>query len=323
MRQFFNVLYGGLALVLGLFGVYYLLIWFNDDVVPVLSRVNVQNAANAIAAVIEQPIEGTVIDGFKRLIRYTANQEEDLVNTATLNLPQSLGSDVTGESYIVRNLDTHETIASANADTMMPIASVSKLVTAVVARELIDPDEHITLTKQIIDTYGNTAAFRAGEVYLAKDLLYPLLMVSSNDAAEAFAYSYGRKAFIDRMNSFVQSIGAYRTYFADPSGLSPDNRSTATDLSIILDWIRKNDPEILQITDMNSKTIRSHTWVNPSHFLNWSNYFGGKNGYIPESKLTSAAIFTFGPNKEMYAVVLLGSDSRDSDVVKLLSKVTK
>jgi D-alanyl-D-alanine carboxypeptidase len=48
-------------------------------------------------------------------------------------------------------------------------------------------------------------------------------MVSSNDSAEALAQSYGRKEFIKEMNNFVNKIGAYKTYFVDPSGLSPKN----------------------------------------------------------------------------------------------------
>lgn len=321
MRHFFNVFYGGLGILIVLFALYRLLSWANTEIIPVLSRMDVPTMANAIAVAIRQPIEGTAIEGFYRYIRYTATQEEDLINNAVINLPDTAGGDISADGYTLRNLLTGEVVAEKNADTLMPVASLTKLVTAVVARKTIDPDERIILNKKIVDTYGNTANLHAGEVFLAKDLLYPLLMVSSNDAAEALAASYGRKAFIDAMNDFVQSVGAYRTYFRDPSGLSPDNRSTATDFALILDWIRKNDPEIFAITDMKSKTVRSHIWENPSHFLNWSNYFGGKNGYIPESKLTTAAIFTFTEEKVSYAVVLLGSDVRDSDVIKLLSKV--
>ena len=260
------------------------------------------------------------VNGFKRYIRFTANEEEDMVTNANINLSKSR-TGITADAYIVKDLTTNKTVVSHNADTLVPIASLSKLVTAVVARKLIADNDRITISRQIIDTYGNTAQFRAGETFLASDLLFPLLMVSSNDAAEAFAQSYGRAQFIAAMNNFTQSIGAYRSYFADPSGLSPDNRSTATDLAIILDWIRKNDPTILETTALKSKTVRNHTWVNPSHFLNWSTYYGGKNGYTPEAALTSAAIFIFGAQKAMYAVVTLGSEARDADVVKLLAKI--
>ena len=123
------------------------------------------------------------------------------------------------------------------------------------------------------------------------------------------------------MNDFTQSIGAYRTYFADPSGLSAQNVSSANDLSIILKWINENQPEILKITKLKSKTVRAHTWVNPTHFLNWSNYAGGKNGYTPEADRTGAALFSMDHGSELYAAIVLGSESRDSDVIKLLEKI--
>ena len=173
----------------------------------------------------------------------------------------------------------------------------------------------------ILVTYGNTAQFRVGETFTAADLLYPLLMVSSNDAAEAYAQSYGRKKFIAAMNDFTQSIGAYRTSFSDPSGLSPRNVSTASDLATILGWLQKNDPEVIAVTQLKSKTLGSHTFVNPTHFLSWSNYAGGKNGFIPEANRTGASLFTMGKSKDLYAVVVLGSASRDSDEAQLLRKI--
>ena len=163
--------------------------------------------------------------------------------------------------------------------------------------------------------------FKRIDTFEASDLMYPLLMVSSNDAAEAFALAYGRPEFIRAMNNWAQSIGAYRTYFADASGLSAKNVSTATDLVLMLDWIRNNDPAIFDISLMKSKTVRSHTWVNPTHFLSWSYYSGGKNGYTTEANRTSASLFTLGKHGNIYALVVLGSDNRDADVVKLLGKV--
>jgi D-alanyl-D-alanine carboxypeptidase len=123
------------------------------------------------------------------------------------------------------------------------------------------------------------------------------------------------------MNDFAQSIGAYRTYFDDASGLSPRNESTVDDLAIILDWIRKNDPAIISTTALKSKTVRDHTWVNPTHFLSWSYYIGGKNGYTDEADRTAASLFALNPVKNTYAVIVLGSANRDADMMKLLKKV--
>ena len=188
------------------------------------------------------------------------------------------------------------------------------------ARKLIDQNQYIAITPIMTETYGNEARFRVGEKFTIEELLYPLLMVSSNDAAEALARSYwnGRNNFIKEMNTWVNSIGAYRTYFRDPSGLSSQNLSTAKDISIITKWILENDPEIFEITAMKTKIVRTHTWTNPTLFLNLSTYMGGKNGYTPEANRTGLSIFKLGKNKKVFAVILLGSSRRNNDTLDLL-----
>lgn len=317
MKQFIGVVFGGLVAVATGVAVAYggAYIWR-------LVRPHIPWMATPAA--VESPRtldDGVSISGTRRTIRYTASEEEDILNAAAQALPQGADGRVTATSYLVKNLTTGITTTERDADRLLPIASLTKLATAVVARQLIGADERIVIGPKIMASYGNTAGFRAGEVFRASDLMYPLLMVSSNDSGEAFALAYGRSAFLKAMNEWAQSIGAYRTYFADASGLSPDNVSTASDLAIMLDWIRENDPAILDITLMKSKTLRSHTWINPTHFLSWSYYLGGKNGYTTEANRTSASLFALGPNKNVYAVIVLGSSNRDADMIKLLEKV--
>jgi len=322
MKQFFQIVFGGLAIVVFSMAIIMGLSRVGGSAGSWLSNIRNSNFLASAGEAIMKTSDGTAISGLKRVIRYSADEEEGLISAATLALPVGADNRVTADGYIVKNLTVGGSVVTEhNSDKAMPIASLTKLITASVARKLIDTNKKITISKKIIDTYGNTAQFKVGETYRAGDLYYPLLMVSSNDAAEAFAESYGRKQFMQAMNDFAQSIGAYRTYFADPSGLSPENVSTPNDLTIILDWIRKNDPEILTITELKAKTIKLHTWVNPTHFLNWSNYLGGKNGYTPEADRTGAAIFAMGPRKNVYAIVILGSSTRDEDMVKLMSKV--
>jgi len=273
------------------------------------------------AAVTSQSADGTSISGLKRTIRYTANEEEDLMNAATLSLTSGSVKKVTAGAYLVKNLTDSDVAVTYNADKLLPIASLTKLVTAAVARRAINPEERVTMTRSIMNTYGNTAFFKVGETFRAADLIYPLLMVSSNDAAEALAQDYGRAQFIAKMNEFAQYIGAYRTSFADPSGLSEKNVSTASDIALILEWLRKNDPGVIAATMLKTKTVRTHTWTNPTHFLSWSNYAGGKNGYTDEANRTGAALFTMGKAKDIYAVVILGSSARDADMIKLLGKI--
>jgi D-alanyl-D-alanine carboxypeptidase len=338
VKHFFYVLIGGIlavacGIILAISGRYAIrtiaphLAKFKIPALPSISlsmpHFSFTSFSNLASAIISQPTDGTSISGLKRLILYTASEEEDLMTAATLSLPKT-GSSIRGVSataYIVKDLTSGEIVAESNSDKLLPIASLTKLVTAVVAKKLINSESRIVITKEIMNTYGNTGQFKVGETIKAFDLYYPLLMVSSNDAAEAFARSYGRARFLTAMNDFVQSIGAYRTTFADPSGLSADNRSTAKDMVIILDWVRVNQPEIIAITEMKTKTVRAHTWVNPTHFLSWSNYLGGKNGYTDEANRTAAALFQMGKNKDVHAIIVLGSSVRDDDIIKLLGKV--
>lgn len=324
MKQFIGVLFGGLIAVGAGVGLAYGSVVAWRFAKPHLAQIGIVSASSATVSdtdAVRGLDDGTSISGSKRTIRYTASEEEDLFNAAAQSLAAGVDGKVTATSYLVKNLTTGISTTERDADKLLPIASLTKLATAVVARRLIDPDERIIVGPKIMATYGNTAGFRAGETFKASDLMYPLLMVSSNDSAEAFALAYDRPKFIKAMNEWAQSIGAYRTYFADASGLSANNVSTANDLAIMLDWIRENDPAILDITLVKSKTLRSHTWVNPTHFLSWSYYLGGKNGYTTEANRTSASLFALGKNKNVYAIVVLGSGNRDADMIKLLEKV--
>ncbi len=328
MKQFFSVLFGGIiAVAFGIFIAYlgsvgwkYVRPYFvSNKLLPALiSTKNVDQKNNVPGT---DSDDASSISGISRTVRYTAAEEEDIINAALQSLPSLISSKITADSYMLFNVSQNEVAIEHQADKILPIASLTKLVTAVVAKRNISSDKRVSITRQIMATYGNTGQFKVGETFTVKDLMYPLLMVSSNDAAEALAQSFGRRAFIGEMNDFVQSIGAYRTYFQDPSGLSPKNISTARDLSIITDWVRIHEPDILSLTREKTHTMRAHTWINPTHFLNWSNYLGGKNGYTPEANRTGISLFTLGKKKDTYIIIVLGSEGRDADVIRLMEKV--
>ena len=321
MKHFFYILFGGIgAFVIGislsLFGGS-----FFSNVSPKISQFKLSDITNLANVVVSKPIDGTSISGIKRTVTYTASEEEGLMTAAMLSLPRTSDAEISSSGYVIKNLINDKVVAEYQSDRLMPIASLTKLVTAVVSKKLINDSTKIKITNEIVSTFGNTAQLKVGETLQAKDLYYPLLMVSSNDAAEALARSHGRQKFIQAMNIFVQSIGAYRTTFKDPSGLSPDNLSTANDMVTIFSWIQKNEPEIIEITKLKTKTIRAHTWTNPTRFLSWSNYLGGKNGYTEEAKQTGVAVFYMGQEKIPHIITILGSRSRDTDILKLLTKI--
>lgn len=225
------------------------------------------------------------------------------------------------ESFIVGNINTGEILIERNKDRKFPIASITKLMTAVAVSELFSKNDLIEITSRALNTSGNSAGFKKGEKIKAIDLIYPLLMVSSNDAAEAFAGEFGRSNFIKKMNEKAVSIGLWTTSFNDPTGLSQKNTSNSSDMFNLAKWILEFRPDIFKITRERVKNISEHTWTNTTNFLNWSSYMGGKNGFTEEAGRTALYLFDLkntSRDEAIFAVVILQSKNRDGDVVKLL-----
>ena len=130
--------------------------------------------------------------------------------------------------------DTGEELFSKNADIELPIASVTKLMTALVMAESgLDMNKKVRVTRA--DYLRSTARskLRNGMVLTRKTALQAALMSSDNRAASVLARSYpgGKKAFVEKMNETAARLGMTESYFADPAGLNNDNRATARDLS--------------------------------------------------------------------------------------------
>jgi hypothetical protein len=227
-------------------------------------------------------------------------------------------------AYVVADVDTGEVIIEKNSDMVMPIASISKLVTSVVAMENMDLHGTVTVTRSSVDTYGKSGGLRVGEKILVHDLLYPLIMESSNDAAEVIAYGYDRDGFIKLMNKKAKEIGMINSSFEEPSGLSAKNVSTAADLQKLLKYISVNYPEIWDISRVRQYSILKHTWGNSSSISRKPTFIGGKNGFTYEAYNTTASIFELNieGGTRRIAITLLKSNARESDVDLLLRFVT-
>jgi serine-type D-Ala-D-Ala endopeptidase (penicillin-binding protein 7) len=144
-------------------------------------------------------------------------------------------------AVLVVDEDTGETVAARNADTVMPVASLTKLMTALVVRELGQPlDEVLEITLDDIDDHKHTPSrLRVGSMISRDNLLLLALMASENRAAMALARNYpgGRLAFVARMNATAAELGMRHTRFVDPTGLSRHNVSTARDLRLLLEAV--------------------------------------------------------------------------------------
>ena len=114
------------------------------------------------------------------------------------------------KAYLVGDLNTGEIIISKNQDQKSPMASVSKLMTAYVSTQIMQKDDTVTISKKALETQGTNGELKLGQKIKTTDILYPLLLESSNDAAEAIAEHFGRDIFISKMNRQAQNLQILR-----------------------------------------------------------------------------------------------------------------
>jgi D-alanyl-D-alanine carboxypeptidase len=233
---------------------------------------------------------------------------------------------LSAQAYVVGDLDTGEIILSKNEKSVWPMASVSKLMTALVTSLTMKPDENAEVTKSAVATYGGNGGLRAKEKLKVGDLLYPLLLESSNDAAEVLAEHGGRDNFINEMNTEANKLGMSSTTYQDPSGLSSQNKSTALDLFTLARFLHTEKPDIMNITTQRSYADDHHGWSSNNQFLRDVGYIGGKSGYTDPAKQTVVSMF-YLPLGEVgnrsIAITLLQSQDRKKDVetaIKYLKK---
>ena len=233
---------------------------------------------------------------------------------------------ISATSYLVGDLNTGEIIISKNQNTILPMASISKLMTAIVTEDFSKNEEYTEISKKALATNGKNGELKLGEKIKVGDLIYPLLLESSNDAAEALAEYFGRDNFISKMNQKAKTLKMDSTKYEDPSGLSENNDSTAADLFKLTCYITQNQNNLFKITTLRSYNNQKHNWSNISQFLKKDEYIGGKSGYTDKAKQTVISLFSLELGQNIYrpiCIVLLGSNDRKRDVESILKYLDK
>jgi len=178
-----------------------------------------------------------------------------------------------------------------NIHDKLPIASLTKVMTAVVVLEELDPEEMITVTRDVIEeTEGIAGRFRPGEKVAAGDLLKIMLVISSNDAAAAFEDHFKSKKMdmIALMNKKAEELGLKNTHFSNPVGFDDEeNYSTAYDYATFITKVLDNE-KLWSILSIKNQLIRSTDPEFPDRriissdklaFRNIDDLLGGKTGY--------------------------------------------
>ena len=185
-------------------------------------------------------------------------------------------------SYILMDAASGRTLAAKNEDEPRLIASTTKIMTALLALELCDPDREVEILPAWTGIEGSTMYLSAGQVMTVRDLLYGLMLASGNDAAVALACIAAGdvESFALLMNERAAALGCEHTHFSNPNGLdAEDHYSCARDLALIAREAIQND-EFRTIVSAASASIGERTFTNHNRLLReCEGVFGVKTGY--------------------------------------------
>ncbi len=219
-------------------------------------------------------------------------------------------------SYLVADLDSGFVFAENNINKVLPIASITKMMTAIIATEQMDLTRPITIQDYMLTGHGTTQGIYPGRSVRLIDLLYPLLTESSNNAAKVLSYYLGRDQTIELMNEKTKSIMMENTTFTDPSGYDLKNVSTAKDIFYLARYLNNNRYPLLQISKNEIVPLANPGFFpglrNRNFFYEEVDFIGGKSGYLIASKYTGFYIFNIEiqGEKRNIVVILLGSESQ-------------
>ncbi len=204
---------------------------------------------------------------------------------------------VNAQSAILMEQDSGRVIFEKDAHTERRIASITKIMTALLAVESGKLDETVTVSNNAIKTEGSSIYLEAGEKIKLEDLVYGLMLRSGNDAAVAIAETVGGSldGFVYLMNQKAEEIGMKHTHFANPHGLDDheDHYSSAYDMALLTRYAMNNDTykkiagtESYRSESSNNKWDR--VWRNKNKLLTslYEYSTGGKTGYTKRAKRT-------------------------------------
>lgn len=243
-----------------------------------------------------------------------------LVSVASASAPQ-----VGGRAYLVENATTGDVVAAKNARLRVPIASITKLMTVLVAFEHARPDEVVTVTGAAAARGESSISLSPGERLTVYELAQAALIQSANDAAAALADHVGggdRAAFVAMMNAKARALGLEDTRFANPDGLDQaGNYSSARDVSRLARAAMRS-PAIRKIVRTTEATIsgprRLETWNDLLY--TFPGLLGVKTGHTSGAGWSQVAAAR-GPGFVVYAT-LLGEPTRarrNADLTRLLA----
>lgn len=243
--------------------------------------------------------------------------------------------EITAEGAMFLDTKNGDVLFSKNQDKRLPIASLVKVMTVLVALEHKSMDDTYTISQHATDMEPDKMLLIAGEKLSLKELFYGIFLVSANDGAEAIAEgttgdeqssSTNRQKFIKLMNDQAKLLGMKNTFYANPTGLDEDSGnsySSPYDLAILSRFLIRKYPEVVNISSSEhivlpqTSTHQNYDMYSGINLLTtYPGVVGFKTGYTPEAGLTLITL----ARKNGYEIIgiLLGSGDRRDEARELL-----
>jgi D-alanyl-D-alanine carboxypeptidase (penicillin-binding protein 5/6) len=249
---------------------------------------------------------------------------------------------IEGTAAFVYDVKGKKALYVKGADKVLPLASITKLMTALVAYELIDEKKAVTVQAAAVSQSG-ASGLMAGERIKAQALSDYSMLASSNDAAYALAAAVGsaidvgdpNQTFVNAMNIRAEELGLNNFIFYNPTGLDIDQKQagafgTAREVTFLMEYVLNNYPNILEPSTFTATRVYNeagsyHSAENTNPIVTQiPNLLGSKTGYTDLAGGNLTIAFDAGFNRPVIVTVLGSSfDGRFTDVKKLVNAVTQ
>lgn len=232
-------------------------------------------------------------------------------------LPAKINAiETSATSAILMDMDSKRILYAKDINNRRSVASISKIMTAIVAIENSNIKSKVTVGDEINSSYGSGIYIKIGEVLTLEDLLYGLMLRSGNDASYAIAKYVGGSVdkFIKMMNDTAAHIGMTNSTFNNPNGLDEDkaNYSTAYDMALLTSYAMQNKDykKITSTTKYILKTnMNTYIWHNKHKLIGRNEYVtGGKTGFTQIARRT---LVTTASKDNLNLVVVTLNDGND------------
>jgi len=224
---------------------------------------------------------------------------------------------LTTQVWGVFNPQTGELRYGSKVEEIHPIASITKLLTAYVVMKTGNENTRTTIQWSDIITEGRAGKLTYGTETSLRELLFPLLIESSNDAGAIIQRTLS-VTFDETIISFLEEQELSNTSIVDPTGLNSDNTSTVRDLARMFVYIDSQYPFITDITQLRMYLNGTTGLLNNNPVRSLDAFTGGKHGFTPEAGRTFVGTIDLGEGQGDIGIVLLGSNNLLADVQEII-----